>query len=211
MTTKDMVRVTACTVAGAFTVAGTARADGIPLEMDLTTDTSELGLSSENDNAGYDVGRGILFLADEPITINGAGLYTKSADGLDATFELWMNVDTEGDSILEHATLVRSANELLFGDLGFHGTKFEGFTLTPNRFYLIRVLYDEPADENWFFDFDYRGDPPLDLGPVTVIDGVLRENVDALAAPFMSLQIVPAPGALTFLLGSMLSLRRRRR
>jgi len=170
-------------------------------------------LYSENTNDGYIGFRGMVFTADVAGSYNGAALYTMSSNGLNATFNLWEINTTVGD-VLAGANLVRSVNGVLQGGLGFHGLKFDAITLTAGQDYLLQVGYEEAANENWFFDFDpvTFGDAPVDIGPITLIDGTLGGNTANFVAPYLALQIVPAPGVLALLgLAGLAGTRRRRR
>lgn len=190
--------------------AGLVKADGILLPLDPGTNFM---LYSTNSNDGYSSFRGMVFIADEAVAYNGAALFTKSTGGLNATFELYEIFTTVGN-VLAGANLVRSASGLLQGPLDFHGLKFADITLTPGQAYLLRVGYGEAAQENWFYDFDpvVFGDPPVDIGPVTLIDGTLGGNTSNFVAPPLALQIVPAPAALALLgLAGLAGMRRRRR
>lgn len=189
-----------------------ALADGIEFPLDASSETTTLELYTEDSNDAYSGGRGMVFHADESLLINGAALYTESSNGLNATFELY-EIETTNGNVLDGASLVRSSAGVLQGDLGFHGVKFDQISLSAGQDYLIRVLYDEPADENWFFDFDpeFFGDAPVDLDAVTLIDGTAGGDTTNFVAPYMSLQIVPAPGALALLGVAGLAGRRRRR
>ncbi len=135
------MKKTLCAVGAGVAVlcfGATAMAEGIPLDLDPGT---AFGLYTTNTNDGYAGFRGMVFVADEAITINGAALYTAAANGLTARFELWETISTEGD-VLAGASLVRNANDTLQGDLGFHGVKFDNYTLSVGQSYLIRVGYD---------------------------------------------------------------------
>ena len=61
-----------------------AQADFLPLDPG----TGLIHYTS-NSNDGYSSYRGVVFEANEAIVVTGAGLYTKSAGGLNATFRLW--------------------------------------------------------------------------------------------------------------------------
>lgn len=190
--------------------AGLVKADGELLLMDPLTPFS---LYTTNSNDGYSSFRGMVFTANEAGFYNGAALYTWSANGLNATFELYSIITTVGN-VLDGATLLRSASGLISGPLGFHGLKFDDITLVANQDYLLRVGYQEAADENWFYDFDpvVFGDAPVDIGPITLIDGTLGGNTSNFVAPYLALQIVPAPGVLALLgLAGLAGTRRRRR
>lgn len=187
-----------------------AMADGIMFPLEADSGDDPLTLFSQNSNDGYSGFRGVIFQANEDVSINGAYLWTKSLNGLNATFELYTLAVTEGN-VLAGATLERTSNYLLQGDIGFHGGKFDAFDLIAGRNYLIRVGYTQPADENWFFAFDQGSEDPLDLGPITIIDGTASGHSGNTVTPFMSLQIVPAPGAMALLgLAAVVGRRRRR-
>lgn len=206
-----MKKFLACSaMLAAAALASSAMADGI--EFPLTADSGDdpLTLFSQNSNDGYSSFRGVVFQADENVTINGAYLWTQSSNGLNATFELYTVINTSGD-VLAGATLERSANHLLQGSIGFHGGKFNSFDLIAGNSYLIRVGYSEAAEENWFFNYDQGSEDPLDLGPITIIDGTLGGNTGNTVTPYMALQIVPGPGALALLGLAGLAGRRRRR
>ena len=209
-----MKRIGLVALAASAFVATGALADGIefPLDPDQPGENNPLILYSNNTNDGYSSFRGMVFTANEDVLINGAALFTQATNPLGATFELYTVVATNGN-VLAGATLERQVRAELQGDLGFHGTKFDPFVLIEGDSYLLRVGYSEAADENWFNDFDpnFFGDPPVDLGPVTLIDGTLGGDTSNFVAPFMALQIVPAPGALALLGAAGLVARRRRR
>ena len=190
--------------------AGLVKADGILLPLDPLTNFM---LYSQNTNDGYSSFRGMVFIADEALAYNGAALFTASSNGLNVTFELYEIFTTVGN-VLNGANLVRSTSGLLQGSLGFHGLKFDDITLIPDQAYLLRVGYEEAADENWFYDFDpvVFGDLPVDIGPVTLIDGTLGGDTSNFVAPPLALQIVPAPATLALLgLAGLAGVRRRRR
>ena len=198
-------------VAGAVAMAATAvHASGIPLNLDPGTPFT---LYTLNTNDGYSGGRGMVFIADEAITVNGAALWTASTGGLNATFELYETITTVGN-VLAGATLLRSFNTTLLGSLDFHGGKFDAITLQTNQSYLLRVFYSEAADENWFYDFDpvFFGDPPVDIGAVTLIDGTASGDTANFVAPYLQIQLLPGPFTLALLglAGAMGSRRRRR-
>lgn len=204
------MRVSLTAAAAVALTSGLAVADGIPLDLDPGTNFM---LYSTNTNDGYGNGRGMVFTANQTFDVNGAALYTSSSAGLNATFELWdTNGITNGD-VLGGAVLIASANATLVGGLGFHGEKFADTTLQAGNSYLLRVHYQEPADENWFFDFDpgVFGDLPVDIGEVTLIDGTAGGNTSNFVAPFLQLQIVPAPGSVALLgVAGLMAVRRRR-
>jgi hypothetical protein len=192
--------------ATAALVAVSVQAQTIPLDPG-----KPLKHYSSNSNDGYSSYRGVVFSADEAFQVLGADLYTKATNTLNATFELWEIATTHG-YVLGNANLVGSFNAQLSGDLDFHGGKFNTpIDMMAGQAYLLRVGYSEAADENWFFDFDpdYFGDPPVDIGPVTIIDGTLGGDTSNYVMPFMDLQI-PAPGALALLGLAGLVTRRRR-
>ena len=172
----------------------TEAAAGSLLELDPLTG---LLLFTENSNDGYAAFRGMVFIADEPIVVNGASLFTLSSNGLNATFELREIVTIVGDVLLG-STVVRSASGLLQGPLEYHGLKFAPIALQVGQAYLLRVGYEEPAEENWFYNFDpvFFGDPPVDIGPVTLIDGTQNGNTGNFVAPPLGLQLVPDDGDL---------------
>lgn len=174
----------------ALSVGSFASGDTL-IELDASSVTP-LELFTTDDNDLYDIGRGVLFTADSSFTVNGADLFTTPDGGLDATFELYELNTTAGGDILADATLLRSASATLMGGLGFHGTTFDPVRLEGGQDYLIRVSYDEDAAQNWFFDYDQSGDPPVDLGPVTVIDGETNGSTGNTVMPFMALRANPA-------------------
>jgi hypothetical protein len=187
-------------------VAANVQAQNIPLDPGKV-----LKHYSSNTNDGYSSYRGVVFTADEAFQVLGADLWTKASNPLNATFELYEIVVTNGN-VLQGATLVDSFNAALAGDIGFHGGDFDApVNMDAGQDYLLRVGYSEPADENWFFDFDpdYFGDPPVDIGPVTLIDGTLGGDTSNYVMPYMNLR-VPAPGALALLGLAGLVTRRRR-
>jgi hypothetical protein len=187
-------------------VAVSVQAQNLPLDPG-----KPLKHYSSNSNDGYSSYRGVVFTADESFQVLGADLWTKASGTLNATFELYEIVVTNGN-VLQGATLVDSFNAGLIGDIGFHGGKFDTpIDMKAGQDYLLRVGYAEAADENWFFDFDpdLFGDPPVDIGLVTLIDGTLGGNTSTYVMPFMNLQI-PAPGALALLgLAGLVGRRRR--
>lgn len=199
----------AATLVAAAMGASTAMADGFLLDMDPGTNFQ---LYSQNTNDGYAGFRGMVFVADEAIVANGAYLYTASSNGLNAVFNLWEVENTEGN-VLDGANLVASTDAFLQGSLDFHGAKFSPVTLQPGQAYLLQVGYDEAADQNWFFDFDpnFFGDPPVDIGPITLIDGTAGGDTGNFVAPRMGLQYVPGPSALALLGLGLVGARRRRR
>jgi hypothetical protein len=188
-------------------VAVEAPAQNIPLDPGV-----ELELFSQNSNDGYSVFRGVVFSADESFSILGADLWTTAGNPLNATFELWQLSSTQGD-ILVGANLLGSFNAALSGDLAFHGGDFAApIDVAAGEDYLIRVGYSEAAAQNWFYAFDpvVFGDPPVDIGAVTIIDGTQGGNTSNFVMPYMNLR-VPAPGAFALLGLAGLAWRRRRR
>ncbi len=177
-------------------IAAPALGAGTPLPLDPGPPFTLYTLDT---NDGYFDGRGMVFTADEAITVNGAALWTADAAGLSATFDLYEVVTTSGN-VLAGATLLRSAGALLSGPIGFHGTKFTPVTLTPGQDYLVRVSYPDNSDENWFYDFDpvVFGDPPVDIGPVTLIDGEHAGDTSNFVAPYMQLQLVEGGAPVNF-------------
>ena len=127
--------------------AGVVKADGILLPLDPGTNFM---LYTQNSNDGYSSFRGMVFIANEALTYNGAALFTSSSGGLNATFELY-EISTTVGNVLAGANLVRSTSGLLQGSLDYHGLKFSDITLVVDQAYLLRVGYGEAAAENWFF------------------------------------------------------------
>ncbi len=171
---------------GGITTGVLAEGENFPLDVD----NGAFRLYTTNSNDGYNSARGVVFTVDESFVVNGASLWTQASSPLNTTFELYSIETTTGD-VLSTAVLERSFRASLEGDLGFHGGKWDEIELRRGQSYLVRVLYEEAADENWFFDFDpvFFGDPPVDLGPVTVIDGTLGGNTSNFVMPLMGLQI----------------------
>lgn len=193
-------------------LAAAAMADGTNFPLDVANGTFQLFTTNSND--GYSSFRGVVFTADAAVDLSGASLWTEAnSQTLNATFELWSVTQTSGN-VLNGATLERTFNAQLSGDLGFHGGKWDTvFTTTPGQSYLIRAGYQEAANQNWFFSFDpvFFGDTPVDLGDFTVIDGTLGGDTSNFVMPLMGLQVVPAPSGLALLgLGGLMATRRRR-
>ena len=124
-----MACVASVVVVAPLACAGLVKADGDLLAMDPGTPFS---LYTQNTNDAYNGFRGMVFTADVAAAYNGAALWTKSAGGLNATFNLYEINTTVGD-VLQGANLVRSVSGVIGGDLGFHGLKFADITLTANQ------------------------------------------------------------------------------
>lgn len=162
-----------------------AVADEIPLDPG-----TEFRLFTQNTNDGYASFRGMVFTANENLTLDSLGLYTKKASGaLNATFEVWKVVVTRGD-VHQGATKIGQGTGQLTGALEFHNLDLDApVALVAGSHYHVRVGYPDAAEENWFYEFDpvFFGDPPVNIGPVTLIDGTLGSDTSNFVAPFMQL------------------------
>ncbi|RJP32192.1 MAG: hypothetical protein C4547_14315 [Phycisphaerales bacterium] len=150
---------------------------------------------TSNSNDGYSTGRGMVFTAQESFELTGLGLYTKAeSTPLNATLEVYKIVVTRGN-VLAGATLVGKGTGPLRGPLEYHNVDLDAaVNIEDGASYLVRFLYPEAAQENWFYDFDpvRFGDPPVDLGLVLLIDGTQGGNTGNFVAP--PIQLVYSSG-----------------
>jgi hypothetical protein len=150
---------------------------------------------SHNVNDGYATGRGMVFRADESIIVDGAAFFNEDDEGLFATFALYSVVSTSGD-VLSGATLLRSVTSVIaVGPVEYYGVKFPPLQLAAGQHYLLRISYPDISEQNWFYDFDpvVFGSTPVDIGPVTLIDGEAEGNTSNFVAPPLALQLYPCP------------------
>ncbi len=170
---------------GCAVLVSAAVADELPLDPG-----KQIIHYTSNSNDGYSSFRGMVFTANEDFEITGLGLYTKSEGGpLNATIEVYQIVVTQGN-VLAGATLIGSGNGPLQGPLGYHNANLNApAAVKAGSSYLVRFGYTQAADENWFYDFDpnAHGDPPVDLGLVTIIDGTMGGGTGNTVAPSIQL------------------------
>lgn len=148
---------------------------------------------SHNTNDGYIDGRGMIFRADQAIIVNGAAFFNEDDEGLFATFALYSVVSTSGD-VLAGATLLRSVTSIIaIGDVRYYGVTFPALQLVANQNYLLRISYADISEQNWFYEFDpiVFGSAPVDIGPITLIDGEAAGNTGNFVAPPLALQLSP--------------------
>ncbi len=175
-----------------FGAAAPALAIGSALVMDPGAPFFKF---SHNVNDGYDTGRGMVFRADQAIIVDGAAFFNEDDEGLLATFALYSVVNTSGD-VLAGATLLRSVFAVIaIGDVEYYGVKFQPLQLVPNQNYLLRISYPDISEQNWFYNFDpiVFGSAPVDIGPITLIDGEAAGDTGNFVAPPLALQLYPCP------------------
>ena len=159
-----------------------------------------------------DEDRGVQFLMTADQAIAGAGIMVDPL--LDQNFDLIMTI-YNSDVNFNRGSMVGTAT-VGHSDVGldFYGV---GLTTTLMSGNYYEIAFD--AVGGWGFDqfnmefyiFNHPTDPPFDVGPFQVRDGLYGGNAGNTVMPHVLVYEVPAPGALALLGVAGLAARRRRR
>jgi hypothetical protein len=84
---------------------------------------------------------------------------------------------------------------IAIGDVEYYGVTFPPLQLVADQNYLLRISYPDISEQNWFYEFDpiVYGSQPVDIGPITLIDGEHAGHTDNFVAPPLALQLYACP------------------
>ncbi len=148
-------------------------------------------LFTSNSNDGYSAARGTVFTANANFSVSGASLWTNEINGtpIVATWNLWQTTSYPGNV---NGVLLATANVTWNVDLGttfYDVTLPSAVNLVAGARYHIEVRFNEPAEENWFYNYNIGTN---NVGLVTVEDGTLGGDTSNTVMPYIRLQTAPS-------------------
>ncbi len=142
-------------------------------------------------NDGFNTGRGVVFQANEALSIAGAGLWTNPTGNITMTVNLWETTTYPGN--VDDTLLATGTRTLQDGGQGFYDVGFNTpVVLQVGHNYHIEILYDNVAEQNFYYIFDQGN---VNIGPVDVLDGTEGGNTANGVMPLIRLLTCDAPPA----------------